>query len=421
MGPSAPEPIPEIDSACLPPVIVGVAALTDAASRGESIPSLARWLGAIAATPAATLFDAAVLHAICGRSVEALQLQAEAIAASPLFRVRRLAGGPAAIRLLAVMTPGRVMDNTPLDFITAISTSSSTFSSSAKARPCRPAVPEHDALFFAAREYTPALRERMACLFQTWPRPVLNDPALLPRLDRDRLPAVLRGVPGLSIPRTAAANRPALARGLPSGFGYPVLIRPEDSHAGHGLARLESAADLPGYLAAEPGDAFYLTDFQDYRDAQGLYRKYRIALIDGRAYLCHLALSEHWMVHYATAGMQASPAKRAAEEAAMAGFTTGFARRHARALRSLQARIGLDYCVIDCAETPAGDLLIFEADPAAIIHRMDAHGAFAYKAAPMQHAMAAFDGMLRRVMCGSSAPGSRRSAATHPPGRKIPA
>ena len=55
----------------------------------------------------------------------------------------------------------------------------------------------------------------------------------------------------------------------------------------------------------------------------------------------------------------------------MADFDAGFALRHAAALADIDARIGLDYFGIDCAETPDGRLLVFEVDIAMIVHAMD--------------------------------------------------
>ncbi len=78
----------------------------------------------------------------------------------------------------------------------------------------------------------------------------------------------------------------------------------------------------------------------------------------------------------------------------MAGFDEGFARRHAAAFAQLQAAIGLDYLVIDCAETPDGRLLLFEADVAMIVHAMDPPDLFPYKGPQMRKVFAAFQAML---------------------------
>ena len=132
----------------------------------------------------------------------------------------------------------------------------------------------------------------------------------------------------------------------------------------------------------------------DYRSADGLYRKQRIVFIGKRPFISHMAISEHWMVHYLSAGMTTGAEKRAEEAAFMrgfdTGFDTGFAARHAAAFRSLCDKIGLDYFGIDCAETRDGRLLLFEADVAMIVHALDPEPDFSYKKPVMRSLFAAF-------------------------------
>ena len=58
----------------------------------------------------------------------------------------------------------------------------------------------------------------------------------------------------------------------------------------------------------------------------------------------------------------------------------------------------LEYLVMDCAETPGGDLLLFEIDHVGVVHAMDVETLFPYKNAHIQKAQAAFWQMLRRRM-----------------------
>jgi hypothetical protein len=56
----------------------------------------------------------------------------------------------------------------------------------------------------------------------------------------------------------------------------------------------------------------------------------------------------------------------------------------------------LDYFGIDCAETPDGQLLIFELANAMIVHDMDPDDIFPYKQPAMEKVFGAFHEMLRR-------------------------
>jgi hypothetical protein len=109
----------------------------------------------------------------------------------------------------------------------------------------------------------------------------------------------------------------------------------------------------------------------EYRGRDGLFRKYRIVLIDGHPYACHMAISNNWMVHYITAGMTESAGKRAEEAGFFARFDDDFARRHRDSLAAIADRLGLEYVGIDCGETPEGELLVFEVDSGMTVHSMD--------------------------------------------------
>ncbi len=181
------------------------------------------------------------------------------------------------------------------------------------------------------------------------------------------------------------------------GERFPIIARPLGSHAGEGLARLEDRIAVAAYLEERPEREFYLAPFVDYRGPDGLFRKYRIALIDGRPYASHMAISQHWMIHYLNAGMRESAQKRAEEARFMAEFDRDFAIRHDAAFRAIAERVGLDYVAIDCGETPDGKLLLFEVDVAMIIHSMDPPEVFPYKAPQMRKLFDAFLAMLRKA------------------------
>jgi glutathione synthase/RimK-type ligase-like ATP-grasp enzyme len=280
------------------------------------------------------------------------------------------------------MGPGNMLNNTPLDFILDRGdVRLDLLFVDASFDPATALVPDHDVAMVAVGYSTESLPllARLDHILAQWPRPVLNRPACILRCQREVAATLLAGIAGLVVP----PMRP-IARNTQEAITRPSIIRPVDSHAGEGLARVDTDAELRQYLADRPEAAFLLSDYHDYRSADGYFRKYRIALVAGQAYLCHLAISDHWVVHYQSAGMEKDHWKRDEEAAAMAGFATDFARRHAAALAALHSRLGLDYVVIDCAETTDGALLFFEADSRAWIHATDAETVFPYKTAVMQ-------------------------------------
>ena len=141
---------------------------------------------------------------------------------------------------------------------------------------------------------------------------------------------------------------------------------------------------------------FFVSRFVDYADDDGLFRKYRIAVVDGRPYACHMAIADRWDIWYLNADMAFSESKRREEENFMRTFDSAFAVRHQSALAAMIDRIGLDYFTIDCAENKHGDLLIFEADNTAVVHNMDSLDLFPYKPPQMRAIFEAFASMLYR-------------------------
>src|SRR6185312_396927 len=219
---------------------------------------------------------------------------------------------------------------------------------------------------------------------------------------RDKLHRLLHGIEGLDIPMTASATRAQLQElalsdaDFAADAEFPIIVRPLGSHAGTGLARIEDRAAIGRYLAGRPEPEFFVSRFVDYAGDDGLFRKYRIVIVDGRPYACHMAIADRWDIWYLNAGMAFSESKRREEENFMRSFDQDFAARHHRALAAMIDKIGLDYFTIDCAENKRGELLIFEADNTAVVHNMDSPKLCPYKPPQMRASFEAFAAMLLR-------------------------
>jgi glutathione synthase/RimK-type ligase-like ATP-grasp enzyme len=266
-------------------------------------------------------------------------------------------------------------------------------------------LPEHDALVVAMSEADENRASLVALqhALRGWPKPVINAPKQIPFTGRAAASALLQNAPGLLIPPTLRAARSdlrAMATGaalLPdlfAGCDFPIILRPVGSHGGHGLAKIDAPAGVASYLAQEGGAEFYLSRFIDYSDKDGLFRKMRVALIDGAPFACHMAVSSNWMIHYVNAGMYEEAWKREEEARFMDQFDA-FARRHQSALDAIYRRTGLDYLFIDCAQTPDGQLLVFEIDHAMVVHAMDLEQLFPYK----QTHMLKVKNAMREYLC----------------------
>jgi glutathione synthase/RimK-type ligase-like ATP-grasp enzyme len=387
--------------------LIGVAPLMRRAFAGEDLSPIGQVLLERAQTypnDAHAYMDFSTVLQLTGNRDDALAVQAEAIMLQPHYTIPAASPG---LTLLVLMGPGDLMANTPVEFLVEDSDVTLELLYLRADEDFPEQVPDHDVMLVAVAESeaNQPLLERLIDYTSDWPRPVINRPAQLRATSRDGLSAALRGLPGVEMPvavRTGLSTLNAIAAGtqaidslLPDG-AFPIIVRPLGSHAGTNLQKIDTPAALGQYLLEVEGPQFYVSRFVDYRGADGLFRKYRIVLIEGKPYICHYAISQNWMIHYLNAGMTESAEKRAEEAAEMARFDRGFALRHQAALQAIDQRMGLPYLGIDCAEMPNGDLLIFEADNAMIVHSMDPEDMFPYKAPAMRKVFNAFRELLAK-------------------------
>jgi hypothetical protein len=345
-------------------------------------------------TDANALLDLSTVLHLMGQRELALSVQALALDIRQVYRLRG-STDPAGIRLLAFVSPGDLTENNALEFLIEGSDITLELLYVSLNKPLPATLPDHDLAIVAVCEsdHNLPLLGHIGNLVKSWPRPVLCAPDRIARLSREGASALLRAVPGTVMPHTTRLDRPALER-IGADAGFPLITRPAGSQKGQGLMRLDSPGAIPGYLETRPEHWFDVARYVDYRGKDGQFRKYRIVLIDGRPYACHMAMSDRWMVHYLSAGMRESAEKRAEEAQFFAGFDDDFARRHGEALRAIAGRLELEYVGIDCGETPEGELLIFEVDSGMTVHAMDPVDIFPYKQPQMRKVFSAFRQML---------------------------
>lgn len=392
-----------------PEPLIGLAALMRQTLSGADLTPVRQALMARATDnpdDANALLDLSTLLLINRNRELGLGMMRQALEMQQLYHAPQPGGTPG-LRLLALMAPGDLMANTPIECLLEGGDVALDLLYVAPWLPF-PEIPDHDVLFVAAGEpdRNQATLDLIAQILPDWPRPVIHTPERISRLTRDGAEACLWGAPGVVIPRTACIEREILAA-IGAGYrsvgeslsdgGFPIIVRPVGSHAGLGLEKLETFSDVTAYLETQEQSHFYISRFVDYRSPDGQFRKYRIVLIEGRPFLCHLGISDHWMIHYLNAGMSESAEKRAEEAACMEHFDEDFAQRHAAAMQAVYQRMGLEYLGIDCAETPDGQFLIFEVDTGMVVHDMDPPDIFPYKHAQMSKVFAAFRNMLLRA------------------------
>jgi hypothetical protein len=347
---------------------IGFARLTRMAFNGIDLgPLWQRLLEQVAngTADAGCALDLSLVAQLLGEKETGLQIQAETLAFHQLYR-SPCSARPPRLRVLALAAAIDMGGNTPIEFLLEDSgiELQTLYVIDGVELPQR--LPDHDVAIVVAsdsEECRAALRI-IDGVAADWPRPLLNPPHLVGNLDRDKLHQLLWGIEGLDIPATFNTTRGQLvdlARSrlslseISAGTQFPLIVRPRGSHAGVGLAKIDDRNAIDRYLEERPEQDFFVSRFVDYASEDGLFRKYRLAFVEGRPYACHMAIADRWDIWYLNAGMSEDEAKRLEEETFMRTFDSGFARRHRAALAGMADRIGLDYFTIDCAENKRGE------------------------------------------------------------------
>jgi hypothetical protein len=355
----------------------------------------------------AALIDLSTIAHLQGRPADRLALQRQALEINCIYRQPSTTATARPIKLLAFMAPGDFMANIPVEFMLEGSDVTLDMVYIVPGAPLPQPLLDHDVALVAVAESSEnqAVLREIATIVKSWPRPVLNVPNRIARLTRDGTWELLKSAPDVAIPMNARVTRTTLVQiagdsrqveDILAGSTFPIIVRPIDSHAGEGLAKLDNQVAIDTYLVERTECEFYIAPFVDYRSADGLFRKYRIALIESKPYACHMAISKHWMIHYLNAEMRERPERRAEEARFMAEFDDNFAVRHATAFNAIAERFDLDYIPIDCGETREGKLLVFEAGTNMIVHAMDPLDLFPYKRPQMEKVFSAFQSMLQK-------------------------
>lgn len=388
-------------------LIYGTATLVRLIYEGRDVsPIWDKLLARATANPqdAAAFLDLSVILLATGQPDKAALVQKAALENSRSFEIRHGRGtGP---RILAFVTAGDFMANTPIDFLLESSNAILLLHYVDAETKDLKDIPPHDVAFVAVGE-SPAnlpVLDNLERLLGQWTGPILNNaPRRIMALTRDGVAQAFHEEPSILAPATMRVSPDALQQlatgkielnSLLPDQTYPIIVRPVGTHAGGGMEKISGQTELTSYLTGRQETQYYISPFIDYSSPDGKYRKQRIAFINGKAFASHFATSEHWMVHYLSAGMAEHEDRRAEEDAWMRDFDTQFAVRHAKAFDALYRRLGLDYFAIDCAELSDGRLLLFEADVAMIVHAMDSDTTFPYKKYAMRKLFDAFEHAL---------------------------
>ena len=330
-----------------------------------------------------------------GRNAYALQRQQDAFEQTVFFKMRE--SPSPSLRVLALAAPGEIYCNGLIEFLLQNDDIDLTFWYVLPDTPEIKSLPEHDIaiVISSLSDLTKPSTDRIQKILHKWPKPVINRIENIQKFRRDQFFTFAHGISGIYIPETKVVLRSQMTAKKPP-YPYPFIIRPLDSFGGHGLSKIEKFSDLSEYLNKHQLTEFFLSPFIDYSSPDGLFRKYRIAVIDGKAFPSHMAISEKWALWYYNAFMANNKKKISEENQFLLNFDKdSLGKKYGTALKQLAKKIGSEYFVLDCAETKTGELLIFEGGHDMIVHDMDSPALFPVKNKHMHKLFHAFQKMIK--------------------------
>ena len=159
------------------------------------------------------------------------------------------------------------------------------------------------------------------------------------------------------------------------GHRYPVLLRPPGEHGSVGLVRVDDPDEIAS-RAATLGSCT-VTDFVDFRSADGLWRKYRMVYAGDRLFRRHVLTGRAWNLTRAARGFMRDRPELVAEEQRWINrpVTLESDSVEARVMHQFRA-LQLDFGAIDFALPPDGDVVVFEVNACLqLTNREDAQAA----------------------------------------------
>jgi len=195
--------------------------------------------------------------------------------------------------------------------------------------------------------------------------PWFNHPKHVIDSTRDKISEKLQGIAGLIVPQTIRL-RPRRAADILSALrdaeaDRPTLVRIVGNHSGESLTRIENARDEDA-VSTLPwgGQEIYVTQFNDFRDADGLYRKWRLAVIGGVPILNHVFIGDSWIVSGDRRLWNAQVQMEVEEH--YRNFSARASQFIGAIVGEIYSRLRLDYFGIDCTVRTDGTIVLFEAN-----------------------------------------------------------
>lgn len=194
---------------------------------------------------------------------------------------------------------------------------------------------------------------------------VINHPERVLKTGRQEIAETLAHIPGVIIPKiwklkAEADNQGSLIYEILERFKFPFILRSKGEHNGKNMFKVEDISSLRNALSVLIGDEAFAIQFIETADDHGIYRKYRVAFIDGEIFPAHIYCSNDWNVHASNSIPLMLKTLKFCDEANeyILAFET-FIAPFREQLDAINRTVGLNYVGLDFAILD-DQLLIFE-------------------------------------------------------------
>jgi len=200
---------------------------------------------------------------------------------------------------------------------------------------------------------------------------IINRPINLIKCRRSNIYEKFHHLKGMTIPKVMCieANKvqDVIDRVNELDFKAPFIIRPVGTHTGCGVIKIEDVDKQRDLLEiyAFNNSKFYITKYHDFVSDDGLYRKCRIVVINGKLHVRHLIIDDQWMIHSNSRYNIMPESKKLLEEekAFLEAFPNQLNKDVIDSISVIHEELGLDVFGIDCNIKDDGSILVFEINP----------------------------------------------------------
>ncbi|KYJ87045.1 ATP-grasp domain-containing protein [Sulfurovum riftiae] len=189
--------------------------------------------------------------------------------------------------------------------------------------------------------------------------PFFNIPSNIMKTTRDNIYQLLQDIDKLHVPKTVR-SQPRSPSDIydaieKEGFDFPIIFRQAGDHGGISTLRVDDTTE-EFYAFPLDGRDYYLTQFVEYADKDGIYAKYRLIVVDGEVYLRHAKFSDQWMVHHSTQINNPEELQKAVSKR----FLNEIKPIIQPIITEIYNKLKVDYFGIDCNIDNEMNLLVFE-------------------------------------------------------------